>query len=403
MSEPAPELFAKGLLSMRVALLMNFVAPYRLPLLERLQGLLGSLRVLISTPMESDREWAPDWGTLEVKVQRNVTFRPVLNDKGGFLRRLQVHVPYDTVPQLIRYRPDVLISCELGPRTLQAVFYKWLRPQTKLLVWCFLSEHSERSWGRSRLLARRLILGAADGVLVNGESGARYIQGFGVPDRVITRINQPVDVTRYGKVSRTRPEGACTRLVNVGVMNPRKGVVPFARRLIAWAVKNPRPIEIWWLGDGPDRAELEALPWPTTLTSRFLGNVPYVDVAGIYAECDLMVFPTLLDEWGMVVNEAMAMGLPVLGSIYSQAVEELVVEGETGWIMDPLSEASLDSGIDRALSTGPAAMAAMRLRAQTRIAGLTPETAAARIAEAVRQLATGRSAEATVSASQVAS
>ncbi len=371
---------------MRVALLMNFVAPYRVPLFERLRDLVGEFRVMISTPMEDDRAWAPDWGTLDVEVQRNVTLRPNSVDPAGFSRRLQVHVPYDTVPKLLGYAPDVVISAELGFRTLQAVMYRTLRPRSRLIVWCLLSEHSERSWGRARIMLRRAILGRADGVLVNGESGARYIQRFGVRDSLIARINQPVDVSRFAAAQRTRPPEACTRLLHVGMLNERKGVLPFARRLIAWSMaQHPaRPLEMWFLGDGPVRAELEALPWPSVLTPRFCGNLPYDEVPGVYAECDMLVFPTLLDEWGLVVNEAMAVGLPVLGSIYSQAVEELVVEGETGWLFDPLSQPSMDAAIARALSAP--GLAAMRSRGQARIAGLTPDTAAARIAEAVRRV-----------------
>ena len=43
--------------TMRVALLTNFIAPYRLPLLEALRDQVGDLRVLVSTPMERDRFW----------------------------------------------------------------------------------------------------------------------------------------------------------------------------------------------------------------------------------------------------------------------------------------------------------------------------------------------------------
>lgn len=373
---------------MRVALLMNFVAPYRVPLFERLQDLVGELQVMISTPMESDRAWVPDWGSLDVVVQRNVTLRPTTTDLFGFRRNLQIHIPYDTLPRLLRYRPDVVISAELGPRTLQALAYKVLRPRTPFVVWCLLSEHSERGWGRVRHAVRRAIMRRADAVLVNGESGARYIARFGVPDGRIVRINQPVDVARFAAVPRTRPDGAVSRLLHVGFLTERKGVVPFAERLISWARRNPsRMLEIWWLGDGAQRHVLEELAWPDNLRPVFLGNKPYEEVPGIYAQCDLLVFPTLLDEWGLVVNEAMAAGLPVLGSIYSQAVEELVAEGGTGWMFDPIDDASAELALDRALSAAPALLAEMRAQARRRIAGLTPDTAARRIADAVRLLA----------------
>ena len=80
---------------MRVALLTNFIAPYRLPLLEALRDRVGELRIFVSTPMESDRDWAVDWGSLDVVVQRNLTLHRSFRDPLGYRRGLQIHVPYD--------------------------------------------------------------------------------------------------------------------------------------------------------------------------------------------------------------------------------------------------------------------------------------------------------------------
>ena len=370
---------------MRITLLMNFVAPYRLPLLEALRDRAGQLRVLISTPMERERAWTPDWGSLDVVLQRNLVLRRPYRSGMGYTRQLEIHLPYDTIPQLAAYRPDAVISVELGMRTLQAALFRLLRPRTPFLVWAMLSEHSEREWGPVRRLLRRFILRRADGVMVNGESGARYIAGFGVPDALITRVNQPVDVALFAREPRARPDGAATRLLYSGLLVPRKGVVAFAEALEAWARHHAsRAIEMWWLGDGEQRAALEARALPPNLSYRFLGHVPYAALPAVYAQADLLAFPSLLDEWGLVVNEAMAAGLPVIGSIYSQAVEELVRDGEHGWVYDPLVPGATLQVITRALDTPPDALTDMRAAVRRRIAGLTPETAADRVAGAVR-------------------
>jgi glycosyltransferase involved in cell wall biosynthesis len=49
------------------------------------------------------------------------------------------------------------------------------------------------------------------------------------------------------------------------------------------------------------------------------------------------VHPALEEPWGLVINEAMASGLPVLSSRNVGAAEELVVEGENGFLFDPLN------------------------------------------------------------------
>ena len=373
---------------MRVALLTNFIAPYRVPLLEVLQARIGTLRSFLSTKMESDRNWAVEWGRLDVIVQRTITLRRPYRDELGFTRRLHIHIPWDTLPQLFRFRPEVVISQELGLRSLQAAIYRALRPRTRLLIWATLSEHSERNWGWSRRMLRHAILRRADGVLVNGESGARYIARFGVPDACILRINQPVDVAMFAAAPRLRPETATSRLMHVGVLTRRKGCDRFAHEAASWARDNPgKELELWWLGDGELRAELEAMEMPPNLVQRFCGAVPYAELPRWYAQADILAFPSLLDEWGLVVNEAMAAGVPVLGSRYAQAVEELVEDGVTGWVFDPLTPGAAAAALDRVLATQPEVIRAMRVAARERIAALTPQSAGERIEHGLRRLA----------------
>lgn len=365
---------------MRVALLQNFVAPYRVPLYERLADRLTAFRVFVSTPMESDRNWAVDWGSLDVVVQKNLTVHRRAADPMGFTRMLQVHFPLDTIPQLWGFRPDAVISVELGFRTLQVALYKVLRPSTRLLIWCKLSEHTERGWGFARLALRKFLLSRADAVLVNGESGAKYITRLGVSESRVVRVNQPVDISLFTAVKRLRPATARTRLLCCGALIARKGVVPFLCQVDRWARRHPdKNIELWWLGDGPQRAELEAFICAANLSQRFVGEVQYSALPLWYCQADILAFPTLLDEWGLVVNEAMAMGLPVIGSLYSQAVTELIEDGVTGWIFDPTAEESTQDALDRLYSVSGRDLAAMRAAAQKRIALLTPDATAAKI------------------------
>ncbi len=378
---------------MRVALLTNFIAPYRVSVLEALRDRVGDLRVLVCTRMERDRSWVVDWGSLDVVVQRTLTFRPQRRDMFGLSRRSEVHVPYDSLEQLRRWAPDVVISGELGARSLQAAAYCTLRPDVPLLIWATLSEHTEKAWGTLRLLLRQVILRRADGVLVNGESGARYIRRFGLPDQHIFRINQPVDIDRFAAIPRQRPETLCTRLLYSGMLTEHKGVRRFATQLAAWARANPsRAVEIWWLGDGALRPWLEGQTLPGNLTQRLCGAVQYGEVAGFYAQCDALVLPSMRDEWGLVVNEALASGLPVLGSIYSQAVEELVEEGRTGWVFDPLVDASAFNALDRMFATTAIGTSSMRMTARRRISTLTPASAADRIADAIADVTAARHA-----------
>ena len=369
----------------RVALLTNFIPPYRLPLYKALAALVDDLQVFISTPTESNRPWIPEWEGLNVTVQDNITLRPTWRHPHGFSESLHVHVPYNTLSLLKRYQPDVVISVELGLRTLQAVLYRKWNPKNRIIVWALYSESTEQGRGRLREWLRRWLLPQIDAVVVNGESGARYIRSFGIPSEKIFFAPYTTQISTFDCVSLPRTPSQVYRLLYVGQLVERKGVVPFLSTLSRWAEAHPeRSLEFWLVGDGPLRTNLEQLVLPPNISLRFLGNVAYKDLSQIYAQAGILVFPTLADEWGLVVNEAMATGLPVLGSIYSQAVEELVVDGVTGWTFHPDQVDEMYMALDRALSTPIEELDRMRATERDRIQHLTPEFVAERLLQAIR-------------------
>jgi glycosyltransferase involved in cell wall biosynthesis len=372
----------------RTVLLTNFVPPYRLKLLSALRDLVGEFKVFVSTPMEADRPWAPEFGTLDVIQQRNKTFERMRAHPSGFTQRQYVHFPYDTLVQLWRYAPKVLISSELGLRTLQAGIYRKLIPGSRLIIWATLSEETERGWGFWRQLLRRILLKAADAVVCNGASGARYIASFGYPADRIFIVNQPVDVDLFAAFPPTREPAIARRLVFSGRLIPAKAVVELLEALIRWARANPsRHLEMAWIGDGELRERLETAELPDNLTQIFHGNQPYDALPDLYRQGGALVLPSLMDEWGLVVNEAMASGMVVLGSIYSQAAVEMVRDGETGWLIDPLRPASIEEALDKLYDATLDDLAAMRQAVRARALMITPKSAARHLYSAIETVA----------------
>ena len=175
------------------------------------------------------------------------------------------------------------------------------------------------------------------------------------------------------------------RLLFVGLLVERKGLVPFLETLRLWGERHPADrVEFRLAGDGPQREALERMEMPSNIKLRFLGSVPYDQLPALYSESDVSVLPTFADEWGVVVNEAMSAGLPVLGSLHSQAVEELVTDDETGWTFYPDNSESVYAALDRALGTSSDRRISMGAAARNRALQLTPAEIAGRIAEAVR-------------------
>ncbi len=378
-------------LPVRITWIANFIPPYAAWMYRNLGERLQNFRLLLSTGMEKGRTWRPDLSLPNTRIQRTLSWTYQSRHPNGFTETLQSHFPYDTIPLLLKEKPKVVISSELGARTVQALIYRLLCPATRLIVRATVSEVSEQGRGCLRNWLRRAMLKYVDAVLVNGKSGTRYIGRFGVPLEKLFTVPYTTEMTALTRVPLERPIEAAFRLLYVGQLIGRKGLLPFCEILREWALRHEnRTLNLWIVGTGDLRDSLGKCAFPGNVTVRFLGAVPYADLPSVYAECGLLVFPTLADEWGMVVNEAMAAGLPVLGSTFSQAVEELVREGQNGWCFRPNSRNEMYSALDRALSTSESKMSEMRRNARKTVGYLTPSYAADQVLDAVRFVSSQR-------------
>jgi glycosyltransferase involved in cell wall biosynthesis len=369
----------------RVALLTNFLPHYRVPLLESLQSQIGQLRVFLSARMERDRDWRVHWGTLDVVVQRSLSFTHTFRNVHGYRDSSQVHIPWDTLIQLRRHRPDAIISGEFGLRTVFSVLYRTFSPQTRLILWATCSDHTEATRGTLRRILRKWLVRHVDGIFVNGAGGARYVAGIGFTGPIFS-VPYTVDNAAFAGESEVEDDGV-VRLLYSGQLIERKGLHLLLPVLDAWCRRHPdRAVVLRIAGDGPERARIQSLAGAPNLRLEFLGNVAPEKLPAVYHGSSIFVFPTLGDEWGTVVNEALCAGLPVLGSNYSQAVEELVTEGVNGWRYFAGQGAEAYNAVDRALSSSPETLAVMSREARATMESLTPERIAAVMAGAVVEL-----------------
>lgn len=368
----------------RLVFLTNVIAPYWKSIFDALAPRYKNMRVLLSTRMESNRHWELDWRGLDVVVQKTITLHRRWRHPKGFTEPIHVHLPLDTIHQLRAFNADVVISNEMGARTLLALVYRKIRPSSRLIVWAEMAQSTEQGRGRVRAVLRRFLQRNVDGFVVLGESGARYIRSLGTANEKIFRVPYTTDVKRFAASPLTRPEDQTRRLLYVGQLVERKGLLPFLNVLSRWAAANPdQLIEFTVAGDGPLRNQLEDEPLAPNLRLVTLGNISYANLPKVYSEAEIFAFPTLADSWGVVVNEALASGLPVLGSVYSQAVEELVQDGRNGWIFAPGKAEETYKAVDRSMNTPLSVLTEMRQHARTKAIELTPDYVADRIERAI--------------------
>ena len=97
------------------------------------------------------------------------------------------------------------------------------------------------------------------------------------------------------------------------------------------------------LGDGPLRQSLEAEVAAIGFGDeiKMPGFQQYEHLPVYYGLADVFVLPSATEQWGLVVNEAMASGLPVLVSTRCGCAPDLVEEGHNGYTFDPFDVSNL--------------------------------------------------------------
>jgi glycosyltransferase involved in cell wall biosynthesis len=366
---------------MKLVFLSNHVPPYRVSTLVALRREVGQLDVVLSSA-----DCAPGLPENEVTVH----FLPALKvpqrrrHVNGYVERFEVHLPRAVVGTLRRLDPDCVVAPEFGLRTALAAAYCAMH-RKPLVVHADLSEEYERGRGAVRLMLRKALLRVTDRVLANGRSAARYVESLGYDPDLISYLPYATDVENFGRVPRRKSADGVLRIVYVGQLIERKGLEPFVQMLSDELAGRPATrVELTLAGDGDRRAALGSIRCPPNLQVRLPGPVEYEKLDALYAECDVFVMPTLSDTWGLVVNESMASGLPVLGSLQSQAVLEMVQEGREGWLFDARSAPSMRDAISRCLDSDPDERRRMGDRARTRAQYFSPERSARQIVEACR-------------------
>jgi 1,2-diacylglycerol 3-alpha-glucosyltransferase len=142
---------------------------------------------------------------------------------------------------------------------------------------------------------------------------------------------------------------ACGRLID----RKRLDVVIYAFAQLR-ATQQFSGLSLVIVGDGPERRRLEMLAGRVAPAGsvRLLGFIDYAELPAIYGLSEAFVLASDSDQWGLVVNEAMASGLPVLVSAGAGCAEDLVVDGINGYTFPPGDPLGLARLLAKVLASG---------------------------------------------------
>jgi len=360
---------------MRIAILTNAPAPYRTPVFERIANTPGvEARVFFDSASKSTVvEQQPTYPHEYLQPAFSLRRRNYQDDK-DWAEQASMGFALGYLPRLASFRPDVVVSGEFGWRTLNAAVYA-KAAAIPLLIWWEGTRFTERKATAIRRFMRRRLASASAGLLGFGKGSVDYLRDISDPDKPVQLVPQAVDNQLIAEETdrwRAQRERVREQLGVRGVtllclsrLLPHKGIPQYVNALRRLADAVPEgAFTALFAGEGPEVETIERAEKDFPRAIRNLGMLSPDEIPRLFAASDVLVFPTLRDCWGMVVNEALAAGVPVLGSRYAGAAEELLGGEDMGRLIDPLAPDSLDDALVAAVRDGRwANTSSTRLRA----------------------------------------
>jgi 1,2-diacylglycerol 3-alpha-glucosyltransferase len=278
-----------------------------------------------------------------------------------------------------------------APGLAAAIWGKLKRRRTVLMT-----ESTEADHQRIRLkemCKSWLVRSLFDWAVAGGTPHRRYLERLGFPAERIAGFYDVVDNEFFRRQSQairkhsrhTDFDLPARYFLYVGRLAEEKNV-----RLLLGAYLAYRHSGGDWplvlVGDGPERAALERM----ARTSRFGPDVHFeglrssAELPQYYAFAGCFVLPSMREPWGLVANEAMAAGLPLIVSRRCGCAEDLLVEGENGCSFDPEIPGDLTACLTAVSALEADSLLDMGCRSEGIIANFSPQAWASEIARIVR-------------------
>src|SRR5919197_2191581 len=226
--------------------------------------------------------------------------------------------------------------------------------------------HLDRAMVRRRLRKADLVLGCSKFI----SQGIRAAIPE-VADRTRTIYNG-ADLSEFVPPQTGRPPDGALKLLSVGRISPEKGTHVLLEAFASIVRRRPNvepdvvgeeavlPAEMLASLDDPLVRSLAPVYRPGTYLSaisarlpaearervRFHGKVPHADLPAFYRQADVLVFPSLSEAFGKPLVEAMASALPVVATRVG-GIPEVVVDGETGLLVQPHDAVALSEAVER--------------------------------------------------------
>ncbi len=240
---------------------------------------------------------------------------------------------------LKEWNPDALIV-EANPRYLStSSAVKWMHQHNKPVIGWGLGSPPISGFRKQR---RHSFISQFDVLLTYSQRGADEYAALGFPREKIFVAYNSVAMPPTSALDRRTPTTDRVTILFVGRLQARKRL----DLLLRACAEIKQDIRLVMVGDGPERATLEALAKEIYSSAEFIGAKHGAELKPYFAEADLFVLP---GTGGLAVQEAMSYGLPVIVA-QGDGTQDDLVRKENGWQIPPDDFDALVAAMKDALS-----------------------------------------------------
>lgn len=325
----------------RTALVHNIVTPYRNVLFNALSDHKKvDLHVFYCAESHDKRNWTvPDNLGHDHTFLSGITF-----DRSD----THFHANPSVISKLVRDEFEVTIVGGISNLTMQLGFLTSKMSCDGNVLWTERILPPVNPIGKLVSPLFRTFANRADSLIVPTNTARQFQQKRGIEQRRIYTAPNVVDNTVYYN---NDTGGNPIRILFVGQLIERKGI---SYLIDAYSMIDNDEVELYIVGDGPRRRAFERRARQQNLEVIFTGWISENQKRRLFANADLFVLPSIEDLAPLVLNEALASGLPVLTTEGVGNAPDMIVKGGNGYIVptadtDALAKrlASLTSNSDK--------------------------------------------------------
>jgi glycosyltransferase involved in cell wall biosynthesis len=362
----------------RLVILTEIISPYRIPLFNALaQRAEIDLHVIFLAETDPDlRQWQVPKAEIKFAYQVLPSWRRRIGRYNALLNR-------GVGGALAKAAPDVILC---GGYSYVASWQSLLWARAHHIPFLLWSESNVQDLRRGHAPVEFLkskFLSKCSGFVVPGLSALEYLRVHKVDEEAVFVASNAVDNDFFAAAAAAaRQDAAQWRrelvlperyFLFVGRLVPEKGVFELLSAYAKLDESMRRQVGLVFVGDGAVRARLESQAASVAPgVVRFAGFAQREQLAIYYALAEMVILPTYTDPWGLVVNEAMACGLPVIVSHVAGCAADLVKEKWNGLSVAPRDVAGLTAAMRR-LADQPEIRATMGANSMQHISHYSPK------------------------------